>query len=91
MSVLDSHVQRRAEAATRRFLTKEVPNLLNLCHKPTGKRVRDAVKKRHGHETSIRQADRAIETLRHLDPSQQEEDSKEIGTHIALLNLLISD
>lgn len=65
----------RAEASHVRFLLSEIPRLFDMRDKIKGQDVVDAVKRYHGYDISMRQAQRA---LTKLQPRQAQSQNEEI-------------
>ena len=56
-------------------MEQEIPRLLDTRGKITGQQVVDAIKAQHGFEVSIRQAQRAIRSLKGLDTPEAKNNS----------------
>ena len=78
----------RAEASRLQFLVQEIPKLLNIKLNPTGAQVQSAMKLHHGQEVSLRQAQRALQQLRHLHHSNHREDYAKIPDYLTRLTVL---
>lgn len=66
----------RAEASHVRFLLSEIPRLFDMRSKIKGQDVVDAVKRYHGYDISMRQAQRALIKLQPRQPQSQNEDAQ---------------
>lgn len=64
----------RAEASHVRFLLSEIPRLFDMKNKIKGQDVVDAVKRYHGYDISMRQAQRALIRLQPRNSHSQNED-----------------
>ncbi|KAJ5750648.1 hypothetical protein N7533_007676 [Penicillium manginii] len=68
----------RSEASHVRFLLTEIPKLFDMKSKITGQEVVDAVKRYHGYDISMRQAQRALIKLQPRQADSQADNSLDL-------------
>lgn len=73
-----SRTPARSEASHVRFLLSEIPKLFDMSHKVKAQDVVDAIKRYHGYDISMRQAQRALIRLQQKEVQNQ---SEETNTH----------
>lgn len=76
----------RSEASHVRFLLNEIPKLFDLNSKIKGQDVVDAVKRYHGYDISMRQAQRALTKLQSQDAGNQGDQSMGLDLSVGEAN-----